>query len=326
MTSGVCRQIMKTWLCFFSCGCCRNKRGQRKREQGKVNEEMFPLKDLGPKQPLTPIKETASDSQPPLRRHSRHRLSQRSLKRQQEDQIPLAESGPTDQPPSPTDSNAVDLPSQHHESATTGNAVSRPSQDHEPTHREPSHMTRAPIQRTPERRRKKMVQQPHKPPASANSNTSDLPPHYSSRATQPPPPSQTIAKAPIKKSPDVRKNRKIKPSTDHFTSGQGRQHSRPPSQITPEVGSAEKKEDSPYDSEHVLPPLRRTPDIRKNSPRMLRKAKVLPSSTTPALATSSHTPEPSPKVPRELGPKVPVTEFLKKTHLDISIFIIADTA
>ena len=94
---------------------------------------------------------------------------------------------------------------------------------------------------------------------------------------------------------------------------------------------AEKQEDSPYDSEHLLPAVRRTPDIQKNSPRMLRKAKVLPSPTASALATSSLTPEPSPKVPRELVPKdtqFPGTEFSmtsKKTHLDTSKYSLSMT-
>lgn len=326
----------------YSCGCCRKKHGPTKSERGKhpkVDPGTFHMEDRKPQPPkhhLSSIKETAFDSQPSPHRSSRHKISQSGLRKQEEDQIPLSESGPTDQPPSPTDSNTIDMPSQYHEPASNGSVTDLPPQTHEQTHREPSHARRAPIQRTPDQRRKKKVDQwSRKLPAPANRNTSDLPLHDHSREAQLPPSSQPAAKAPVKRTPDLRRKRKIKPITDHLASEGDRQRSRPPSQAT-EAGILEmagNQEVSPYDSEHAFPPVRRSPDIRKNSPRMLRKGKVLPSSAAPPLATTSHTPVSSSKVPHELGAKdtqFPETAFAKNSkmsHIDTSknSLIIGDT-
>ena len=163
-------------------------------------DESLALENKGTDRPMKPflgtIQETPFDSNSlNMSSDTKHKTARSSLKRRKkDDESLLTESGPADQPSSPTENNTLDMPFHPQESACE----------------ESSHVAVAPIQQTPDIRKKKLQNQNNRPKSATvnDGNFSDISSHdrtpAQSHSTGQP------ALAPIKKTPNLRKPRKAK--------------------------------------------------------------------------------------------------------------------
>ena len=163
-------------------------------------DESLALENKGTDRPMKPflgtIQETPFDSNSlNMSSDTKHKTARSSLKRRKkDDESLLTESGPADQPSSPTENNTLDMPFHPQESACE----------------ESSHVAVAPIQQTPDIRKKQLQNQNNRPKSATvnDGNFSDISSHdrtpAQSHSTGQP------ALAPIKKTPNLRKPRKAK--------------------------------------------------------------------------------------------------------------------
>ena len=302
---------------LLSCCCCKNKRPRQEKNEPHHHDSQS---QGGPvNRPLATIPEGSTTPSQPLQPHTQQKQpSHKSLKRLRSDEQELITNGASIQPSTPTDLDAVDMPS-------------RPATAPEDSH------SKLPVQKTPDPRRKKAAAEKKELTSPMDTGTCHtLPSTDFPRETESTPKLPGTV-SPVQKTPDISRTEQmsVHPAQEK---PDAKQTTLAPLQKTPitrreqQAGMNQSKYtagasavDYVVDgkSEH-LSPIRRTPNSRLDSPRMRHRQKdVLPAIgmiTIPKAAPNTSKAEDElTRLFSELDQELESSLTAKKTRLDTSM-------